>query len=530
MSKPACLKLFPQQKDHVEKLMSLIQKNQTIMDLSMLGTGKTYTSSALGMRLGAECGMCVKGIVVVCNVSVMGKWLGMKEQYGVPILDVISYAGLRSRKGKTELEHGLLRREDTHEMVRQRNGLHKVVEKVMFCTTEKMQQWVREGVLVVMDEVQNIKNKNSDQFAAAIALLACVRRQGASGKSRALLMSGSPIDKEEQALTMVTALGLMDSLSLCTYNVGTRRYDFSGMDRIKAWCAAQPKFAKRLESNTALAKAYAGGKNAKSCMKCLYVLFQKWIKKRLSAAMVGEGNGESDQLLKYNGLYKMEDQGKLAALTGVVHTLADAVKYNSQTEAVGAQDNKSMGQITTALMEIERLKRDTFARLAMEALRAEPKRKVVLCVNYLDTVRFLADELDAFSPLVMTGACSMKARQNIIDQFQKPTGEHRLLIGNLTVLSTGIDLDDKHGGWERVCFVSPMFSTITLYQLSHRFKRLDTHKTAKSRLYMVYIKGVIESNIMNALIRKGAIMKETVKEQAKAGVVFPCDYPEFEER
>lgn len=511
----------------MDKLHQLMMNHPTIMDLSMLGCGKTYTSSALAMRLAQEDGICKKGILVICNVSVMGKWLSMKEQYGVPVLDVLSYAGMRSRKGKKDMKHGYLTRHDYRVQMKQKNGEYKFEDQVRFEATEKLREWAREGILVVMDEVQNIKNAGSDQNSAAVKILECVRK---FSTSRALLMSGSPIDKEEQALAMVTALGLMgNETSLCTFNVGTKTYDFSGFERIKKWCALQPKFAKRLEKSQSLRAAFNGGKNAKTCMECLYVLFQKWIKVCLSAAMVGEHRLNDEQLLKFNGMYKLEDRKKLGELAAVVGDLALAVRFNPQTNTLGPQTNRNMGQITNALTAIERIKTDTFVRLAMEALVANKNRKVVVCVNYLETVEKLKSELRTFNPLVMTGACTIQQREQVIRQFQEPNSKHRLLIGNLTVLSTGIDLDDKHGGWERVCFVSPMFSTITLYQLGHRFKRLDTHTTARARLYMVYIKEVIEMNIMNALIRKGAIMKETVKAQAEAGVVFPCDYPEYDE-
>ena len=43
----------------------------------------------------------------------------------------------------------------------------------------------------------------------------------------------------------------------------------------------------------------------------------------------------------------------------------------------------------------------------------------------------------------------------------------------------------------------------------------------------MYAKHCCELNILDALARKSAVMKETTPEQVHAGVLFPCDYGVF---
>lgn len=522
----APLKLFPAQESHVDRLVELAARNPVFMDLSMLGTGKTYTSSALALRLAKEQGLCARGVIVIANVSILPKWHHMAKAHGIPILHALSYAAVRGRRD-CSASNGLLIRTDIETLHRTRKGDYLVVKEVLYDLTETCKKLIDDGVLLILDEVQNIKNHGSDQHTSCCALLRAVC---ASKNSRAILMSGSPIDKEEQVAPMLQAMGLLGShTSLCTYDIGQRVYDYGGMRHLLTQCEKLPLFSSALKENAELAHAIRSYQNARSCLRAAYLLFQKVVKPSLCAAMLPPQESKEATLHKYNGMFKLEDKETRRAIACAIEHLAEAAKYNLESNTVQKQDAKSMGEITVALKEIETLKVDTFHRLAHETLTKDPHAKVVVCLNYHESIRRLKDLLGNYKPLVMTGNNTVEERQRIIDAFQRPDDTHRVLIGNLTVMSTGIDLDDKHGGRPRTCFVSPMFGTITLYQLGHRFKRLDTHVDACAHLYMVYIEGLLEANIINALIRKGMIMKETVQEQADIGVVFPCDYPTFEE-
>ena len=153
-------------------------------------------------------------------------------------------------------------------------------------------------------------------------------------------------------------------------------------------------------------------------------------------------------------------------------------------------------------------------------LRTHPNSKLVACVNYKDSIRELKQELVEFVPLVLDGRVPKEARAEVIDKFQRPDLEWQLLIRNVHVCSTGIDLDNKHGSFPRLCIVSPFYSTLTIHQLGHRFLRLDTE--GSSELRMFYIQQATELPVLRALAKKGGVCTE---EQVKAGVLFPCDYP-----
>ena len=78
----------------------------------------------------------------------------------------------------------------------------------------------------------------------------------------------------------------------------------------------------------------------------------------------------------------------------------------------------------------------------------------------------------------------------MIDEFQKPDNNKRLIIGNLKVMCNGIDLDDKYGNFPRYAFVSPTFSAIDLYQFSCRFLRSSDSKSHTTIRYMFSKHGI----------------------------------------
>lgn len=69
---------------------------------------------------------------------------------------------------------------------------------------------VQEGTLLIIDEIQNIKNVSS-QFLACQKLIQEIVEafSTADNKSRVLLLSGSPIDRQEHALHLFRSLHIM---------------------------------------------------------------------------------------------------------------------------------------------------------------------------------------------------------------------------------------------------------------------------------------------------------------------------------
>ena len=512
--------LLPDQVTHVDKLTKVLAERPFALDLSSLGSGKTYASSFIAMREPER----FKHVVVIAPVSVKVKWLQMKKDYGVPISAALSYCELRSVKLK-QPKHGLLHRRDYTVQMTIKGELVDVA-KCDFTISEKYRKMVAEGMLLVIDEIQNIKNINP-QFQAAQALIKhVVDTFSPAAKSRALLLSGSPIDKAVQAMHMMRGLGIMKHEKVATYDLQTNLMVWEGLQDILDYADAVNKEATdRLVVNSGGIRRMTMFLRGEGITRFCYDLFQKVIRPGISSSMPPPSLGY--KLQTSNGFYHIIDDAEAKLLSDAVRNMDEVGKFQNQ-QLNGNMNLQTLRSISVAMMQIETAKIGTFVRLAREALENFPNQKIAICMNYSASVMDVVAALAEYNPLVLDGKISVANRSKVLNKFQAPTTESRLIIGNLSVMSTGIDLDDKDGRFPRIAFVSPNYSTINLYQLGFRFLRADSKSGAE--LYYVYGTHAREDAMLRVLATKSDVMKATTPDQVAHGIVFPSDSASFNEQ
>jgi hypothetical protein len=543
--------LLPQQEPHLEKLCRILRGSPFALDLSSLGSGKTYTTSRVREVLE------LPHIMVVSPVSVQTKWEHMRRHYGIPLVANVSFCGIKGQRGRHP-KHGMLLREDTLlEVVapdaaasssQASSPIAKPEYEVAFEASPAFEDLVDEGLLLVIDEIQHVKNVSTQSKACQALVRHVVRahhadRQGA--RSRVLLLSGSPIDKKEHAARLFFVLGMCDPhRELARYDLKLRRLVWTGAAKVHVACT-------RLDPGVTETIVHRYGYDLK---ELCYQLFQRVFKPRLSASMVPpEGipllAGGAVTLACSNAFYDVVDAEDLVALKKGVLELEHAVAFDKEGRVdFASTPGGSLAMIMAigrALQSIERAKVSTFVRVVREHAAAVPTSKIVVCLNYSESLLQVVRELSAppelngrsaaeggdrtaqvpVPVLVLDGSVPMQRRAAVLAKFQHSSLTHRFLVGNLGVCSTGIDLDDKHGDFPRFVMVSPNYAPISLYQLGHRFKRMDTRSS--TTVHLLFGKQAHEKRILAALSRKGEIMKETTPDQALNGVTFPNDFPTF---
>jgi superfamily II DNA or RNA helicase len=550
--------LLPAQQIHAEALDNQLSKYPFVLDLSMLGAGKTYTSSSYALRHD------FLHVVVICPVSVIPKWNYMKKTYGLPIKSIMGYQSLRSTKCR-QPKHGLLHRRDYVDQMqtphpwRVNEFITHEIDKVEFTTTEHYKTMVDEGLLLIIDEIQNIKNISS-QFSAAEKLIHEITLRPGAGiiaskaskaseasnasnpdaseadasyasnandklRSRVILLSGSPIDKREQATHLFRAIGIMRNDKLAQINFQTYVNEWRGMREIYDFCFL-------LDSRATLLVRQKGPHELFD--EYVYRLFQFVFKSYCAIAMPAPPN--AFRVIKQNAYYDIDEEGLEIVRRG--HgTLKTVTNFEGGAVTFEAGQGGALRQmhgITRALQIIETGKISLFVRIARDAL-LDNQKKVVIAVNYTETIKDLEKKLSEFNPLCLSGSTPVLTRASVLEAFQAPNNSRRLLLCNQAVASTGIDLDDKDGNFPRLCLVSPNYSTITSYQLGHRFLRLDTKSNATVQFVYAKQKGKtreqskdsIELGVLNALSKKSQVMKETCLGQTEQ--VFPGDHESWEE-
>jgi SNF2 family DNA or RNA helicase len=485
---------------HIKKIKEIFTKHPVAFDMSTMGAGKTYTTSRLAIDMNYE------NVIIVCPVSVEAKWRSMTK-YGVQIKQVLSYQSLRSVKNKIP-KHGLLERYDIEDEETE-------ITKTYFASTDYLRQMCKEGMLFVIDEAQHIKNKN-DQHSACQEIIKEIIRS--AGKSRVLLLSGTPIDKEEQAVNMMQAMWLIKSSRLYTFLREESRLLLYGakelLDYINTFPENRAPLKEFLKRNQ-----WAPDNVLHNC----YLMFQYFVKPVISSAMPSPPL----EIDCKNGYYNMVRTEDRKALLKAILELQTTVKYDERKNTVNYKEG-GFGSLTRCLKNIETSKLHDMIRVARITLEEDPQCKVALFVNFTDSLYTLEDGLMDYKPLRLEGSVNKDKRQDLINKFQEPNTKRRLLISNLQVASTGIDLDDKHGDFPRYAFASPKYNILELHQLTRRFVRLDSKSIATFRFFYGAT-GRKEMSILNALSRKSQVMKDTLEGQVSEGIIFPGDYDdEFE--
>jgi hypothetical protein len=513
------ISLMPHQVDHFQRIKDIMQKFNFAQDLSMAGAGKTYTSAKLSL----DPDMKFKHVIVVCPVSVQYKWLEMKERFGINIIEIISFCSVRSTKCKQPKHGFLFRRDYRNTTLDEDTGRTITMDHVEFHPTEPYLKLVADGLLLIIDEIQNIKNVSA-QFSSCQALIRPIINM--KTQSRVLLLSGSPIDKKDQVVTMLRGVHIMKSDRLSGYDPQRRACKWEGMNHIQNFviehCPDGDYEFRRIVRKSLKLRNYDDYRyhTAKSgdLKPAVYKIYQTMLKPLIASSMPPPVFGSS--LRKYNYICNMFDKTEGDLLIRAVTILRNVTGGDMRRARINTIDE--LTAVTQALTMIETAKIGTFIRLTREIMEKYPTRKVVLCVNYTATIKDLATNLREYDPIILNGSLNMIERGEAIRKFQTQSTENRILICNVFVASTGIDLDDKNGDYPRTAIVSPNYSTITLYQLAHRFKRADTKSNAE--IVFCFCKPAIELPILNSLAKKSEVMKDTTKEQADAGVEFPGDY------
>ena len=468
-------------------------------------------------------------MITISPPSVETKWNHVDKTYSLNIDLITSFKKLTSVKCK-QPKNGLLTRRDFIYKQQMRDGVFRDVEKVNFTCTTTYNNMVEEGLLLVIDEVHNIKN-NSIQTLACQTLVEKIIKS--KGLSRVIFLSGSPIDSPKQAITFFKTINVFTEDRITSYNPQSRQIIWRGMQEIEDYCANilppndrdYEMYNIKLETCKKNKKKITGLNTILD--KYCYMLFLNIIKPYYSHQMTIPQSDVNNTIHKYNAFYNLKKTEAVELLKKGINKLRKLTRYNDNNGTVDFNQNQqAISQISVALQMIETAKIYLFILITQYILSHEEFTKVVICVNYTATLNDLKNALSTdYSPLILCGNMNVKQRTDVLNKYQEPNNNFRLLIANIQVASCGIDLDDKSGKYKRFVLISPNFRAIDNYQLSHRFKRMDTK--SETIMHMLYCVEAHELPILDALSRKGKILKEIASEQVKAGIVFPCDYDTY---
>ena len=412
--------------EHYNKLLQFIQKNKFYIDKSKPGSGKSYPPFWIANKLKLK-------LFVVCPLSTIERWKEVSEEAETDI-EMYSYTTLRSVKGK-QPKHELLSRID-------------YPNNVIFKSTDKLDKYIKKGYLFVFDECHMLKNK-SDQWKACKTITNQILK---STTSKFCLLSGSLFDKPEHANQLLELIGFITKPLYYIIN-NELETDNSGIEEILLKSRTVNK-----EKTIEIGLKYNFDKRNvnKLVDNYLFELF-KILDDTISSSMISNSetlmnhkqNPITTNIINHtniildvaniianylieddrkNGLYLLDSKEEENEMIKILNKLQKAIGYNPEDNRT--TNTFSIRAITKYLREVELLKKNIFVKIAKQKLSEDPTGKIVIFLNYVDTIEYIAEELKKFKPIIFYG--KTKNRDEKIELFNK-NKKHRVIIANTQV-------------------------------------------------------------------------------------------------
>jgi len=511
------VKLKSYQSAHVEQIIEILSRFQFYIDGSPPGTGKTFTTCYIAKSLDYP-------IMVVCPATAKGNWEQVITSNGIRTWNlnngpsIITYESLRGITGK-QPNHHLLSRTD-------------IGDKVIYSPTDSLNTIIRHGTLFVFDECQNLKNNNTANMAVSSIMRAIYSAGGGeSTSSRAAFLSGSIMDKEEQATNFLRMVGFIVSKRL--YSKVDEKIILSGLQEVINWAKMLDPYKTKtfLDENPPVT-------SSKIANSQVFELFRTVIRPKIMSIMNRpietdiNGNPTSNLDIK-NGFYVMEEEERDKYIHAI-GALAKALRWNP-TEGTVRQEQGNLGNVTLSLRAIEEAKVSIISRLVLQDLNTSYKYngktcyyKIIVYLTYYTSIDMLKAQFENFRIIELTGRVPEAKRWEGVKLFNQDNDEYRLIIANPIVGGVSLNLQDKTGYRSRKTYIIPGYRVNESHQATMRTFREGLIGTAYVRfVYGLSNKGIEESKILTAMNRKGGVMRKVLAEQ---DMIFPDQYQNEYER
>lgn len=487
------LKLLGHQEEHFKRICDILMEEFGYLDTSPVRTGKTYIVLNIAKVFKLS-------LVIICPLTTVPMWQKLCKLYNINLSNIITYQSLRGNSS-IKLTNGLLELNE---------GKYKA--------TEYFIELVKKGILLVFDESHYLKNPTA-QLQSAHCLAKTVVELNCG--SRIGLLSATPCDKKEHSESLLKMLGIINNDKLYNYDNNLKTYELLGIQEV----IDKSNIIDNIKTNEIINPIII---DKKTVHQVCYDLYRHVIKNRVSSSMIINDNN-NENIIKIpeknikNGYYNLSECSTGLVMKGM-NLLVKATRYRGDNQSIDIKPG-SWGDITNGLMLIEEGKIEIMIRLTKNILKNNNNAKVILYCNFISNMKFLYSNLSEYNPLLMYGQTKSNWRDDIINKFQKPSNEFRLLISNPKVGGLGISLDDRHGDFPRYMFIIPSHDFTNLHQATGRI-HCGTETKSDSTIRFIYSKLFKqETSILNNLFKK-AITTRNILYNDK-GLIFPGEYENY---
>lgn len=464
----------------------ILPKSKLYVDTSEMRVGKSYISTKVGITLGLS-------FFVICPVTVKHVWEGIRDEYKLDFIEIITYDSLRGRIG-SKLKHDWLDRVTTD-------------KTLDFYPSDDFKTLVKSGVMLILDEGHMIKNA-SIQYHACQALINYIQKS--NSKSIVAILTATMMTKPSSAIQFLNVSGYMNGKNTYIYNKSAKFYNFAPTNELIEKC-------RKLDANTT-DQITSLTLNKQNCNIIVSQLFLKVILPTISGSAPKPDKDESDFKFDIaNGFYNLTGLAN-SKLEKAISDLEKAIEY-----VTSINKKLSRGQVKHLMSNIEIAKVGIFARVTYKILNDNPNTKVILALNYNQPIKDLIKIFEKYEPLVMTGSTKQDLRLDIIESFSNNPNK-RLLIGNTRVLGFGIDLSDQTGDSPRTMLIASDYMVTNIHQAAARINCNKLKSDAIVRIVYGKNTGDRENKILKTMVDDSIVLRSTLDPENSKDIKLPGEY------
>lgn len=487
--------------------------------------------------------------IMLCTSSLIPMWQDYNKKFNLNFLKIISYESLRSVKTKKNnhtLSHGLLKRfsDDSFEI------------------TDYFKNLVEDGLVICCDESQKSKNTCDIQRAMKVMCSYIMRRRQIlplpSNICGIYFMSTTPFDKQEHLINFCHMVGIITKKSLISKETGK----MVGLAELREYCSNLDSE----KTNNVIGTMSINYKNAENiayqlCVNVFLPHISSFINKiKLTDEELDEMIDVLDEKSSFDSEnievtpYEDENENNSSVKQTIYNTFCkmspiglSIIKYGlsmihsssySKIEVTKEMDSyyekitkepsplKSRNCITHGIITIHTIKvYESICPMAIQYLNEVENSKIVIFLDYKETVQIAERELEKYGVLTMTGDIKKtEDREHVRMLFQENNLNHRVLIATNQTSSTGVEFDDKNGNFPRAGFSIEGYVISNAIQCPGRLKRQAVSKS-NSLFFFIKVDDDEEYNYERSvdenIQKKSLIFRESLRDN---GIIPPDSF------
>lgn len=444
--------------------------------------------------------------MIICPANIKYQWNEVMNQFNLNPVGIYSYEEIRGVKNRQECRHPFLIR-----------GQGK--DGDIFYMTEAWKKLLEKGVFLIIDESQKLKNDSDQHFACVELIYSLCQKEPAT--SKVLHLTASFIDKPGNWKNLMRCFGYTKRKEILEHrNNRKESHENYGIDEIKSVAYNLD----REEARKIFREYNLNSRNIPVILNLLWVrVFRKYVVIPISDPVYVHPETKIPfKRSRYNAFYELDDEGRERA-DKAIRRLKQARVFGDDGYINFRVVNANFSLIQKSLMELCRAKLTTIVRLASEDLESHPTRKLVISIPFIDGQELVFEKLKIYNPLILNGNVKMDERPEIIDKFNEPNTDCRVLIMTPQVGGTGVSLHDTHGGFPRRMRLVPTYDFGASFQSAGRTYRRKLMSDVE--IFIIYAANAsLESILLNSLI-KSKICNDVMIPGSNR--VFPGNYDIF---